>query len=77
MHDLAGAHALILTFRSVAVTACAVVMELPDAGVFPLTLGLAYVGVTRLALVGDVLCVTTINDFGLLASQDASAVTYR
>lgn len=69
--------ALVLTSGAVIATACAIVMDLPDTGVFPLTLGLANVGVTRLALDGDALRVTTLNDFGWLESQDASAVTYR
>ncbi len=72
-----GGDAVVLTSAGVIATACAITMDLPDAGVFPLTLGLANAGITRLALEGEALRVTTLNDFGWLESQDPSAVTYR
>ena len=72
-----GGDALVLTSGAVIATACAVTMELPDAGVFPLTLGLANVGITRLALDGDTLRVSSVNDFGWLEAHDPAAVTYR
>jgi len=72
-----GGDALVLTSGAVIATACAITMDLPDAGVFPLTLGLANVGVTRLAVDGDAPRVVTLNDFGWLEAQDPAAVTYR
>ena len=69
--------ALVLTSGGVIATACAIAMELPDARVFPLNLGLANVGITRLAIEGDALRVITVNAFGWLETHDPAAVTYR
>lgn len=69
--------ALVLTSGGVIATACAIAAELPDARVFPINLGLANVGITRLAIEGDALRVITLNDFGWLETHDPAAVTYR
>lgn len=69
--------ALVLTSGGVIATACSIAMGLPDAGVFPLNLGLANAGITRLAVEGEALRLVTLNDFGWLELHDPSAVTYR
>ncbi len=76
MRDTRG-DALVLTSGGVIATACALAAALPDAGVFPLNLGLANVGITRFAVEGDALRVVTLNDFGWLEPHGPAAVTYR
>ncbi len=68
---------LVLTSGGVIATACAIVLDLPDARVFPLNLGLANVGITRFAIDADALRIVTLNDFGWLEAHDPAAVTYR
>ena len=76
MRDTRG-DALVLTSGGVIATACAIAMDLPDSRVFPLNLGLANVGITRLAIDGDAMRVITLNDFGWLETHDPAAVTWR
>ncbi|MEO6065700.1 MAG: histidine phosphatase family protein, partial [Lysobacterales bacterium] len=74
--DMRG-DSLIVTSGGVIATACAIALDLPDARVFPLNLGLANVGITRFAIEGEALRIVTLNDFGWLETHDPAAVTYR